>query len=312
MGTGGNVTLHYCDKPFSVSTDCIVLFPKINLSPKYLYYFFKANFNILQSGFKGAGLKHTSKKYINEITINHIPGTEEQIKVLNILDKLIDIIVKKNQQLSEYDQLIKSRFFEMFEDTKNFKKNWQTGILGNFLTIVRGASPRPIESYLTDNDDGINWIKIGDAPVNSMYITFTKERITTQGADKSRYVKEGDFLLSNSMSFGRPYILKTSGCVHDGWLVLSNYEKNFNKFFLYSLLNSKTIYNKFKSIVVGGVVNNLNSEMVRNLKVNVPPMEVQVEFAELLQQIDKLKICIQQSIKETQNLFDSLMQEYFE
>ena len=72
MGTGGNATLHYCDEPFSVSTDCIVLFPKIKVSPKYLYYFFKGNFHVLQSGFKGAGLKHTSKKYIDEISSNKI------------------------------------------------------------------------------------------------------------------------------------------------------------------------------------------------------------------------------------------------
>ncbi len=166
------------------------------------------------------------------------------------------------------------------------------------ITIVRGASPRPIQSFITEDENGINWIKIGDAKVDSMYIWDTKEKITPEGAKKSRHVKEGDFLLSNSMSFGRPYILKTTGCVHDGWLVLSKYEDHFNKYFLYALLNSETVYNKFKSMVVGGVVNNLNSEMVRNLEVFVPPIDIQNEFARILKQIDKLKFEVLKLLRE--------------
>ncbi|MFQ8981123.1 MAG: hypothetical protein ACLR6I_11910 [Waltera sp.] len=86
--------------------------------------------------------------------------------------------------------------------------------------ISRGASPRPIEKFLTEDVNGINWIKIGDVAVGEKYITHTAEKITNEGAKKSRRVKPGDFIVSNSMSVGRPYILKIDGCIHDGWIII--------------------------------------------------------------------------------------------
>jgi type I restriction enzyme S subunit len=135
MGTGGNATLHYCDEPFSVSTDCLVLFPSKLIKPKFLYYFFKGNIHILQQGFKGAGLKHTSKKYINEIQVNQIPDIERQQVIINILDKVSSIAESKKLQIEEYDQLIKSRFVEMFGDPIINQKGWKTDKLQNVCPV---------------------------------------------------------------------------------------------------------------------------------------------------------------------------------
>ena len=99
---------------------------------------------------------------------------------------------------------------------------------------------------------------------------------------KSRYVQPGDVLLSNSMSFGRPYILKIDGCIHDGWLVLRDNDEVFDKRFLYYYLSAKPTYEKFKSMAVGGVVNNLNSEMVRKVEVPIPEKVEQAQIADLL------------------------------
>ncbi len=108
------------------------------------------------------------------------------------------------------------------------RSKWEYKKLGEVCTIERGGSPRPIADYITDKSDGINWIKIGDAVEGSRYITQTKEKIKPEGVKKSRLVHRGDFILSNSMSFGRPYILDVDGCIHDGWLVLHDNEKKFN------------------------------------------------------------------------------------
>ena len=116
-------------------------------------------------------------------------------------------------------------------------ENWEYRRIGDICTVERGGSPRPIDSFITDSDDGINWIKIGDAD-DTMYITKTAQKIKPEGIKKSRYVRPGDFLLSNSMSFGKPYILKISGCIHDGWLVLRDEECLFDKRFLYFYLSS--------------------------------------------------------------------------
>ena len=177
----------------------------------------------------------------------------------------------------------------MFGDPIRNEKGWEVKKLGEILNIERGSSPRPINKYITDSLDGINWIKISDTNLNSYYISSTKEKIIREGIKKSRYVKKGDLILSNSMSFGRPYILKVDGCIHDGWLVLRNEKKLFENLFLCIGLGMESVYKYFKSIVVGGVVNNLNKEMVKSLEFIVPPFLMQNEFLEFTTKIYKLK-----------------------
>lgn len=152
---------------------------------------------------------------------------------------------------------------KLCSDDMNSK--WTYRLIGDVCVVERGGSPRQIEQFITDEPNGINWIKIGDID-GSMYITHTAQKIKPEGMKKSRYVEPGELLLSNSMSFGRTYILKIDGCIHDGWLVLRDRADLFDKRFLYYYLNSSSTYNKFKSMAVDGVVNTLNSQMVRNVK----------------------------------------------
>ena len=173
-------------------------------------------------------------------------------------------------------------------------KGWGIARLGSIIEIARGGSPRPIQDYLTTSPNGLNWIKIGDSDKGGKYINSTKEKITKEGLNKTRYVRKGDFLLSNSMSFGRPYILSIDGCIHDGWLVLSNIEKCFNKDFLYYLLSSYYIYQQFCGSVSGAVVKNLNTDKVSNAVVCIPPLAEQhrivTKVEELLSIVDNLKV----------------------
>ena len=155
--------------------------------------------------------------------------------------------------------------------------------LGEIATVLRGASPRPIKKYITKDSDGVNWIKIGDVPVGSKYITQSEEKITKEGAEKSRYVRKGDFILSNSMSFGRPYILAIDGCIHDGWLSISNFKDVFLSDYLYYLLSSSAIQQEMKKRAsFGGAVQNLNADIVKALVLPVPPIEVQSEIVRML------------------------------
>ena len=185
-------------------------------------------------------------------------------------------------------------------------KSWEYKKIGDVCTVERGGSPRPIDKFITDDENGINWIKIGDT-TDSMYITHTAQKIIPEGMKKSRYVKPGDFLLSNSMSFGRPYILQIDGCIHDGWLVLRDDDELFDKRFLYYYLSSKTTYEKFKSMAVGGVVNNLNSEMVRKVEVPIPDKAEQSDVANLM---DRLSKVIDNRKKELE-YFDELIKARF-
>ena len=155
------------------------------------------------------------------------------------------------------------------------------------VSLKEAVPPRPIDKFITDKDNGINWIKIGDT-TDSMYITRTAQKIIPEGVKKSRYVQPGDFLLSNSMSFGRPYILAIDGCIHDGWLVLRDKNNSFDKHFLYYCLSAPITYRKFKSMAVGGVVNNLNSEMVRGVSIPLPPLDEQRRIAATLDKVTDL------------------------
>lgn len=177
------------------------------------------------------------------------------------------------------------------------KNTWCWIKLGWIMGIERGGSPRPIKAYITEEEDGINWIKIGDVSKDGKYIEKTKEKIKAEGEKKSRHVYPGDFLLTNSMSFGRPYITKIDGCVHDGWLILRNTEKLFDMNFLYHLLSSSYVYNQFSKKASGATVDNLNIDKVADAIIPLPPVEEQKiivekveEMMQYLETISKLQI----------------------
>lgn len=162
-------------------------------------------------------------------------------------------------------------------------------LLGDVMSIARGASPRPIHHFITTSSTAIPWIKIGDVDPRGKYVTHTAECITEEGALKSRFLKKGDFILSNSMSFGRPYILGINGCIHDGWISMSDFEEILNPNFLYYLLRSAKIQNIWKQKASSGTVSNLNVDIVRKTQIPVPPLEIQEEIVKILDNFTELE-----------------------
>lgn len=173
---------------------------------------------------------------------------------------------------------------------------WSYERLGNICSIARGGSPRPIESYLTDAEDGLNWIKIGDTEQGGKYIYSTKEKIRPEGIYKTRYVHSGDFLLTNSMSFGRPYILKTDGCIHDGWLVIGDIEAIFIQDYLYYMLSSSIMYDLLSKLAAGSTVKNLKSDSVKSLIVPIPPRKEQKKISKHIENIFSFLSHIEESL----------------
>ena len=175
--------------------------------------------------------------------------------------------------------------------------SWEWCKLGAVNEIARGGSPRPIKDYLTNDANGINWIKIGDTTKEGKYIDSVKEKIRPEGAKKSRLVHKGDFLLTNSMSFGRPYILNVDGCIHDGWLVISPIGNAYTSDFLYYLLSSSFAFEQFANVASGGVVTNLNSDKVADTRFPLPPLAEQhrivAKIEELSAQLDKIESSLQ-------------------
>ncbi len=239
----------------------------------------------------------------------NLPSLEKQKELAELFWSINDSRKAYQKLLRETDELIKAQFIEMFGDLTENTHGYKLHSLSELMVIERGGSPRPIEKYITDSEDGVNWIKIGDAEEGSIYITHTKEKIIQEGTKKSRYVEPGDFLLSNSMSFGRPYILTIDGYIHDGWLVLRDTKEIFDKLFLHTLLSSKYAKSFFETMAAGSVVKNLNKELVGKLPVPVPARDQQESFSSIIRQSDKSKFELKHAIKDVDNLLRSLIQQ---
>ena len=169
--------------------------------------------------------------------------------------------------------------------------NWETVELGSVCEVVRGGSPRPIIDYITEDSDGVNWLKIGDVKETDKYFTHAAERIKPSGIPKTREVKRGDLILSNSMSFGRAFITLIDGYIHDGWLRLRCNEERLDKEYLYYYLTSSLAQNQFKAIATGSVVNNLKSDTVKAIIIDLPPLPDQKAVASVLSMFDEKIKC---------------------
>lgn len=188
--------------------------------------------------------------------------------------------------------------------------DWEVKEFGNYSTIVRGGSPRPIQDFITTNSSGINWIKIGDVKPNDKYIVKTEEKIIPAGKSRSREVNPGDFILSNSMSFGRPYILKINGCIHDGWLAIQNYHETFDVDYLYYLLGSDEVFKQYISMAAGSSVQNLNKQKVSKLLVALPPtLAEQQKIAKALSDVDNAISTLEKLITKKKNLKQGTMRQ---
>ena len=159
--------------------------------------------------------------------------------------------------------------------------------LGDVCEIVRGGSPRPIIDYITTDSDGVNWLKIGDVKETDKYFDHAAEKIKPSGIPKTREVVSGDLILSNSMSFGRAFITRINGYIHDGWLRLRPNIEFLDKEYLYYFLTSSLAQNQLKAVATGSVVNNLKSDTVKAVWIDLPQLEVQKAIAKTLSLFDE-------------------------
>lgn len=192
-------------------------------------------------------------------------------------------------------------------------EEWEVTRIKNFVSIERGASPRPIDKFISDDDTGVNWIRIGDTYKGNKYITSTRLKITNRGKQFSRYIHPGTLILSNSMSFGEPYISSIYGCIHDGWLSLTPY-KNISKEYLYWLLLSDVCTSQFNLVSIGAVVENLSVDKVGNTLVSMPySLSEQQKIADFLDkktaQLDKVKSLLEEQIQKLKDYRASLIYE---
>ena len=264
MGFISETQLPLC---MNTSTIRFKVLDKSILDIRYFMYFLKTDRfkqqlarEITGSAQLNFGPSHLKKMHLPIIDLT------AQRHIAAVLDKVSDLMAKRRQQLDKLDELVKSRFIEMFGDINVNDKGWTIQPLGELCTIVRGGSPRPIEKFLGGD---VPWIKIGDATDDeSIYLHSTKEHIIREGVSKSRMVKAGSLIFANcGVSLGFARIITFDGCIHDGWLAMEDIDARLDKVFLLQALNQMTEH--FRKIAPAGTQPNLNTaiwKMFQNLQ----------------------------------------------
>lgn len=194
---------------------------------------------------------------------------------------------------------------------EGFTDPWEQRKFSDLVLIERGGSPRPIDAYITEDPAGLNWVKIGDAPSMGRYITTTSEKIKPEGLSKTRQVYPGDLVLSNSMSFGRPYIMAVEGCIHDGWLLIRDTQNQFDPVFLCHMLGTPQMLDQYRMFASGSTVNNLNKELVGNAMVPLPDRDEQVKIGNYLDELDGLITLHQRKHDKLCTLKKSMLDKMF-
>ena len=256
---------------------------------EFLFQFYnKTSWNNLEGG--------TIKRLYNGLFLSkviYLPSLPEQKKIAEFLSVIDVVIEKQKETVAAWEERKKGVMQKLFRQEVRFKADdgsmfpeWKKKKFGDTVFIERGGSPRPIEKYITNDEGGFNWIKIGDAPQYGNHITYTEQKIIPEGLKKTRRVYAGDLILSNSMSFGKPYILDIDGCIHDGWLLIRDEKNNYNKMYLCYLLGTEYMLKQYKKFAAGTGVNNLNKELVSNTETLVPCIAEQKKIADCLTSFD--------------------------
>ncbi len=289
---------------------CKALVPKNgNIDSLFAYYLVNTKVEEMKRLGSGSTFKEISKSKIETIKIL-LPDLKTQKKIASILEQADSARQKRKQANQLTEQFLQSTFLEMFGDPLTNPKKYKIVTIGDLCEIRRGASPRPIDKFTGGN---IPWIKISDATAeaSSLYIFKTKVHVTKEGAEKSVFVPEGSLIFANcGVSLGFARIMKTGGCIHDGWLSLFNFSKEIDVLFLLSWINQMTYY--LRKLAPDGTQPNLNISIMKNLKFPLPPYPLQKKYATLVGHVEQLRIKQRESEKELENLFNSLMQKYFE
>ena len=249
-----------------------------------------------------------------------IPSEDEQKIIGAFFQQLDNLIALHQRKFEKLTNVKKSMLEKMFPQNgssypeirfKGFTDPWEQRKFSELVQIERGGSPRPIDDFITDAPNGLNWIKIGDAPTQGNYITKTAEKIRPEGLSKTREVHPGDLILSNSMSFGKPYIMGIDGCIHDGWLLIRNTYGVFDLTFLCHLLGTPQMLSQYRSLAAGSTVNNLNKELVGNTVVTIPSITEQRVLGDYLEQLDNLITLHQRELEKLQNIKKSMLEKMF-
>lgn len=280
--------------------------PNENIDCLFLYYLLKFNKDKIEAMGSGTTFKEVSGSTMRNIEVTIPESKKVQVRIAAILDAIdskIENNIKINNDLEQQAMaLFKSWFidYELFDG--QVPTTWKYGVLGDFVEIKRGGSPRPIQNFLSDS--GLHWLKISDATgISSPFINEIKEYIIEEGLKKTVFLKAGSLVLSNSATPGLPKILDIDTCIHDGWLYFPS--SKFSNEYLY--LYFKHIRDNLVALGNGSVFTNLKTDILKNYPTSLPTDEVLNEFDEIIKPIFSMILSKTRESKRLTEIRDTLL-----
>lgn len=307
FGTGGKASVHYNGDKFSVSTDCFVIKPQNDdVFVKYVYYYLSGNIYLLEEGFKGAGLKHISKEYLSQIEIP-LPPMSVQKEIVEKLDKAAAIREKSKALLAHYDALAESLFIELFGDPISNEKGWEVGVLDNVA---------PIKKYDKDiepDNDGKFWLLNLDMIESNTGEIIDKNMVDISEINTSTIKFSEKNVLYSKL---RPYLNKVVTPIEKGYcttelLPLFPDENILDRNFLTYLLRSVSFVKYIEEKVAGAKMPRVNMDTLRRFNIILPPLSLQIKFAEMVENIEEQKARAKAEIEQSEAVFQALLQESF-
>lgn len=308
-GTAGRVAQIWNVKaPTTIDGHMILMRPTDEIDPLYYGYAIKAFQAVIESYAEGStGQTEINKTRLQNETIIAYPTDKgEQSKIARILAAIDEKLLLNEEVNKNLEQQSMSLFKSWFIDFEPFDgqvpKTWVNGVLGDFVEIKRGGSPRPIQNFLSDS--GFHWLKISDATgISSPFINEIKEYIIEAGLKKTVYLKSRSLVLSNSATPGLPKILDIDTCIHDGWLYFPS--SKFSNEYLY--LYFKHIRDNLIALGNGSVFTNLKTDILKNYPTNLPTENVLKEFDGLVQPIFAMILSKTRETKRLAEIRDTLL-----
>ena len=296
--------IKYIDTPFFLGADGVKLLKsKVdNADYKYLYYCLQS-IAIPNTGYN----RHF--KWLKEAQIP-LPPLDEQRKIAAILDKVSDLIAKRRQQLDKLDELVKVRFVEMFGDIHN-SADFPYVPIKEFTNVISGGTPDRSSPQYWDNGT-IKWVKTTE--LQNKIILDTEEKITEEGLENSsaKIVPIDTILIAmygQGKTRGMTGYLSVEATTNQACACILPSKKINQKYLWQYIIMS---YEKLRSLAKGGNQPNLNGTIIKDFAVLMPPIELQNQFTEFVEQTEKAKTTISRSLEKLETLKKALMQEYFE
>lgn len=317
FGTGGKASVHFTTSRFATSADCITIRPKpkAKIGANYVFQFFKGNMQVLESGFKGAGLRHISKKYISDIQISHPEELDDQKRIAHLLGKVEGLIARRKQHLQQLDDLLKSVFLEMFGDPVRNEKGWK---LKRLIVVSEFENGDRSSNYPSGNDlveDGILFISTKNISNNSLDFQtrsfITQEKFESLSRGKVRY---GDILITLRGTLGRCCIFNSTEyptAFINAQIMIIRPKAEINPVFLHGYLTSKQISGLLQKIGNGAAVPQLTATQLKELRIPIPDPDLQNQFAAIVEKVEGIKSRYQQSLADLEILYGALGQKAF-